>query len=155
MLELARRLAARPPRRSALLLAFGAEELGLIGSRVFVDNPSVDLGSLAVVLNLDMVGRLGHDGVTIYGTQDAALRSLVESANPEPKLHLTLLNESSGRSDDYSFAARGVRALHFTTGYHADYHRPGDTPARIELAGLARVTDLVERVARAAAGERR
>ena len=56
--------------------------------------------------------------------------------------------KSSGRSDDFSFSSRRVRALHFTTGEHADYHRATDTVDRIDVAGLVRVIDYVERVAR-------
>ena len=59
------------------------------------------------------------------------------------------------RSDDYSFWTHGVPAMHFTTGEHPNYHRATDTSRLIEFDGLARVTDFVERVVRAAAdGER-
>jgi hypothetical protein len=155
MLELARRLAERPPRRSVLVLAFGAEELGLVGSRVFVEHPPLDLRRVVVALNLDMVGRLRRDRMTVYGVESTQLRALVDGANVAPSFVLSLEPKSSNRSDDYSFSAHGVPAMHFTTGEHPSYHRATDTAAFIEFDGLARVTDFVERVVRAAADEAR
>ena len=151
VLELARRLADRPPRRSVLILAFGAEELGLIGSRVFVEHPPIVLRRIVIALNLDMVGRLRNDRVTVYGGESTYLRALVDSANVAPRLMLVVEPTSSGRSDDHSFSSHGVPALHFTTGEHPSYHLSTDTAAQIEYAGMVRVIDLVERVARAAA----
>ena len=134
MLELARRLAERPPRRSVVVLAFGAEELGLVGSRVFVEHPPLDLQRIAVAINLDMVGRLRRDEVTVYGVESPHLRALVDSANVAPRFALSIEPKSSKRSS---------------------YHRATDTSRLIEFDGLARVTDFVERVVRAAAdGER-
>ena len=150
-LEIARRLAERPPRRSVLILAFGAEELGLIGSRAFVEHPPLDLRRVVIALNLDMVGRLRNDRVTVYGVADAHLRSLLDGANAAPPFMLVVEPRSSGRSDDFPFSGRGVPALHFTTGEHPSYHLTTDTAGSIELDGLARVTDFVERIARAAA----
>ena len=153
MLELARRFAARPPQRSVLFLAFGAEELGLVGSNTFVAHPSVPLRSIYLVVNLDMVGRLRANAVTVFGVQDSTLRAFVNAANTEPKLSLTLKAASSGRSDDYPFSSRGVLAIHVTTNEHVDYHLPCDTPDRIEFDGLLRVMSFVERIARTAGGE--
>jgi hypothetical protein len=150
ILEIARRLAERPPRRSVLILAFGAEELGLIGSQVFVERPPLDLHRVVVALNLDMVGRLRNNRVTVYGVADAHLRVLLDGANAAPPFVLLVEPKSSGRSDDLSFSSHGVPALHFTTGEHPSYHRATDTANAIELDGLARITDFVERVARAA-----
>jgi hypothetical protein len=149
MLELARRLQARPPRRSVILLAFGAEELGLVGSRAFVENPSIELRRIDLVLNLDMVGRLRKELVTIFGADSPQLRTLIDSANVESFV-LSVDAQSSRRSDDYSFATHGVRALHVTTGEHPSYHRATDVVAGIDFGGMLRVTDFVERLARAA-----
>jgi len=149
MLELARRLSEHPPARSVILIGFGAEELGLVGSRVFVENPPFDLHRIQVVLNLDMVGRLRNNRLQVYGAR-AKLKTIVEHANVEPRFFLVTVPKSSGRSDDFPFSSRDVPALHFTTGEHADYHRATDTVDRIDFAGVIRVIDYVERVARLA-----
>ena len=147
VLELARRFSERPLKRSVIVLAFGAEEFGLVGSRVFVDNPPIDLRRIAVVLNLDMVGRLRENRLEIFGA-GGKLKSLVERANTEPGFSLATRLKSSGRSDDFPFSSRRIPALHFTTGEHADYHRATDTVDRVDVVGVVRVIDYVERVAR-------
>jgi Zn-dependent M28 family amino/carboxypeptidase len=130
-----------------ILLAFGAEEFGLVGSRVFVENPPFDLHRLDVLLNLDMVGRLRKNRLEIFGA-DRKLKTIVERANTDPRFSLVTRPRSSGQSDDFPFSSHRVPALHFTTGEHVDYHRATDTVERIDLVGLVRVIDYVERVAR-------
>lgn len=147
VLELARRFSEHPLKRSVIVLAFGAEELGLVGSRVFVENPPFGLHRIQVVLNLDMVGRLHSNRLEIFGAQ-GKLKSIAERANSEPRFSLVTKPRSSGRSDDFPFSSHGVPALHFTTGEHEDYHRATDTTDRIDVVGLVRVLDYVERVAR-------
>ena len=94
-----------------------------------------------------MVGRLHKNRIQIFGVE-GELESIVEHANTEPRFALATNPKSSGRSDDFSFSAHQVPALHFTTGEHKDYHRATDTADRIDLVGLVRVIDYVERVAR-------
>jgi len=147
LLELARQFSEHPLKRSVIVLAFGAEELGLVGSRVFVENPPFDLKRIEVDLNLDMVGRLHKNRLLIFGADDK-LKSIAERANIEPRFSLVTRPKSSGRSDDFSFSSRQIPALHFTTGEHEDYHRATDTAERIDVVGLVRVIDYVERVAR-------
>lgn len=149
MLELARRLAHRPPRRSVLFVAFGAEELGLFGSSVFVDNPPVPLDSLSAMLNLDMVGRLRSRGLIVHGLDTSPMLSaFLDSANAT--IGLTLRKQRDvGRSDQVSFSEKGVPVLHFFTGEHPDYHTVRDRPDRINTSGLVSIVDLAEAIARA------
>src|SRR5688572_28057769 len=119
MLDLARRFNEQPLKRSVILLAFGAEELGLIGSHVFVENPPFDLRRIDVVLNLDMVGRLRRNRLQIFGA-DGKLKSTVEQANTDPRFSLVTRPRRSGRSDDFSSELHRIPALHFTTGELAD-----------------------------------
>ena len=99
-----------------------------------------------VVLNLDMVGRLRKNRLQIFGA-DGKLKSIVERANTDPRFSLVTRPRSNGRADDFSFELHRIPALHFTTGEHVDYHAT-DTIDRIDVAGLVRVIDCVERVAR-------
>jgi Zn-dependent M28 family amino/carboxypeptidase len=152
VLELARRLAVRPARRTVLLVAFDAEELGLLGSEHFVEDPPVPIGSVVGMVNLDMVGRLRDDRLTLYGVESApGLRALAADAAKGTGLEIRPLARTSGRSDDAPFARRRIPAIHLFTGRHADYHAAGDDAERINTAGLARVTDYAERVLRAIA----
>ena len=82
VLELARRLKAHPVRRTVVLALFDAEELGLLGSRDFVQRPALPLDSVEAMINLDMVGRLRDDRLIVFGTGTAGeLPAIADSAN--------------------------------------------------------------------------
>jgi hypothetical protein len=152
VLELARRFAARPARRSIVVANFSGEELGLLGSQWFVEHSPVPLDSTVAMLNFDMVGRLRNDRLIVYGTGTAReLPALLDSANVEPKLKLDRMADGFGPSDHSSFYAKGIPVLHFFTDLHEDYHRATDDVWKIDALGEARVVALAERVARAIA----
>lgn len=143
LLELARRFAQAPPARTLVFVAFSAEELGLHGSRHFVENPSAG-GAISAMINLDMVGRL-RDRLTVFGARSGGgLSGIVNNA--AQRLGLTLAeSDDIGRSDHLAFYNKKIPVLHFFTGIHEDYHRPSDTWTKLNYPGMARVADLVER----------
>jgi hypothetical protein len=155
VLDLARLLAANPPRRSVIFVNFSAEELGVLGSSWFVNHPPVALGSIVAMLNFDMVGRLRNDKLIVYGTSTATeLKGIVDSANAaagSAMLRVTSGGDGYGPSDQTSFYAKDIPVLHFFTDLHDDYHRATDDADKINAAGEARVVDLALRVARAVA----
>jgi hypothetical protein len=154
LLELARSLAGRGARlrRSVVFAAFGAEELGLLGSVHFVERPPLPLSQVVGLLNLDMIGRLEPRGLFVQGTDTSpAWPELLEAANREPELRLRLLGGGTGPSDHASFFHMGVPVLFFFTGIHSDYHRPSDTAERIDATGMSRILSLVEPIALAVA----
>lgn len=150
VMELARRLTARPARRSVLFVAFSGEELGLLGSRYFVDHSPVPVDSMAAMLNFDMVGRLTRDRLLVYGVATAAeLPGVVDSANAAgPRLAVKAIGDGFGPSDHSAFYARDVPVLHFFTDQHADYHAATDDASTINAPGEARVVALAEGVLR-------
>ncbi len=152
VLELARRLAANPPPRSVLLVHFDAEEWGLVGSRAFVARPPIPVSSIVFMLNLDMVGRLHGRDLLIDGTAaDSLTRSLADSVAKAVGVGSARSSVSAGRSDHAAFIPIGVPALSLTSGFHGDYHRVTDVPARIDVVGLTRIVDVAEGIVRAAA----
>ncbi|MBC7223939.1 MAG: M20/M25/M40 family metallo-hydrolase, partial [Anaerolineae bacterium] len=127
------------PRRTVLFAAWDAEELGLVGSRYYVEHPSYPLTQTVAMLNLDMVGA-GEDILYVDGTGPVA-RHLAHLAGT---LGITVTPTDGGRSDHSSFTEAGVPAampIWFGTEGGSDavahYHRPADTPAVIEPAKLA------------------
>lgn len=153
VLELARRFAARAARRSILLVNFDAEEEGLLGSRALLRAPPISKNAMRFMIDLDMVGRLRGDRIFIEGGQiGRANRAMLESEARAVGIRAELI-PSDDRSDDASFADEGIPALWLSTGEHDDYHRASDVPARINVEGLARVVDLVERLVRRMANE--
>jgi hypothetical protein len=147
LLELARRLAETPRRRHILFAAFGAEEIGTLGSSHFVKDPPAPLTGVVAMLNMDMIGRLREDTLVVQGTGTSALwPKALEEANAAVGLKLKTSEGGYGPSDHSPFYAAGRPVLYFFTGAHEDYHRPSDTADRINAEGIARVAGLVEGV---------
>lgn len=158
LLELGRRLAQRPPPCSVLLINFDAEELGMIGSAVFVDHLPVTRSSLMLMVNLDMVGRLRSGGLTIdesalKRTESRTLRVILDSAAATAGLHARYSSDTQGRSDHASFGRIGVPAIEMFTGFHSDYHRTTDVASRVDAAGIERIVDVTEALVRASPHE--
>jgi hypothetical protein len=152
VMELARILAADPPRRSLLFVHFSGEELGLLGSQYFVDHAPVPIENIVAMINFDMVGRLRDDKLIVYGVSTAEeLRAILDRSNVEPRLDIRAIGDGFGPSDHSSFYAKGIPVLHLFTDLHDDYHRATDDVDRIEVAGMARVAAYSSRVARAIA----
>ncbi len=157
VLGLARAFASAGPRDRTLVFAlFGAEESGLVGSGHYVREPAVALGRTAAMLNFDMVGRL-HGGTLMIGgvASGQGLREAVVEALRAAGVTATLRDSPWGPSDHARFYDGGAPVVFFHTGEHADYHRPTDTPDKIDAAGMARVAAVGARLAeRLAAGAR-
>lgn len=141
-------LPADQPARSILFMGFSAEESGLNGSRFYTRNPVADQASHALMINLDMVGRLTQDRLEIGGVGTAEgfeewLKPYFDSSG----LVIAAKKGGSGPSDHASFNAWGVPVLFMFTGLHDQYHMPTDTSDLINSEGAARIIDLTERIA--------
>ena len=147
LLELARRFRDRPARRSILIVNFDAEELGLIGSRVFLDNAPVPQRAMTFMLNLDMIGRLRGNQLFIEGVRERATRALIDSAVAAVGIRADYVADA-GRSDHSTFLADGIDAVLLSTGYQSDYHKASDIAAHINLVGIERVVDVAEFIIR-------
>jgi peptidase M28-like protein/PDZ domain-containing protein/PA domain-containing protein len=144
LLDLARRLAQLPvkPARTIIFAAFSAEELGLHGSRHFVDRAKPIVSTKAMI-NLDMVGRLRNNRLTVFGTRSAQhLSRIVIGAAGQLGLNVRE-SDDVGRSDHLSFYNKKIPVLHFFTGNHEDYHRSSDTSEKLNYEGMAKISDLV------------
>jgi len=150
VLEIARSLAQRPPRphRRVLFITFTGEERGFFGSSYYVNHPLLPLDRTVAMLNLDMVGRLRDERVTVnsVGT-GTGFAELLDRANASYAFRLTKVSGASGRSDQASFYAKRIPNLHFFTGRHPDYHRPTDVFEGLNLPGMRRVAEYITDVA--------
>jgi len=136
-------------RRSLVFVAFSAEESGLIGSKAYVNNPSASLTDNVVMLNMDMIGRLKENKLTVGGVGTSPeFRKLVESLNSN-SFALQLNEDGFGPSDHSSFYAKKIPVLFFFSGTHEDYHKPSDTADKINYEGQAKVVSFVAEIARA------
>jgi aminopeptidase YwaD len=151
VLEMARALAAMDARERAfdvVFIAFGAEEMGLIGSKHYVRSLGDRAGKdLVAMLNFDMVGRLGDEGVVIAGTGTSTRwPEILKAAAGDLAVRTT--DDGYGPSDHGSFYEAGVPVLHFFTGSHEDYHKPSDDIGKINFDGAARIGNLALAIAR-------
>ena len=152
LLEAARQLAEGAPlAQDVLFVAFTGEERGLWGSAHYVESPLLPLEGTVAMLNLDMVGRVSDDLLTVFGTGTAEeWTGILERANDRTRapLDLRFNSDGFGASDHSSFYARGIPVLHFFSNTHAEYHRVEDDWELVNADGMARVTDLVAAVVR-------
>ncbi|HMR76333.1 MAG TPA: M20/M25/M40 family metallo-hydrolase [Polyangiaceae bacterium] len=152
LMELARlvQVGAVKPKVGLVLVAFGAEEAGLVGSRAYVRRPSVPLSDVSMMINVDMAGRkpAGYPivGYEVYGRNMTRSSHRVRMAAANAKVR-AVPAQLGDRSDSSSFAPH-VPTVFFCTMVHADYHKPTDLPDRVDFAQtmrtLALVTAMVE-----------
>ena len=150
LLECARRLREQePPAHSVVVIAFGGEESGLLGSAHYVEHPVLPLAECTAMVNLDTVGRLFGNPLTVFGTSTAQqLPDVLRGVNTGFGFDLQLPEKDPGGSDQKSFVGRGVPAIQLFTGANADYHRPGDTPDKLDYAGLERIAGFTSELVR-------
>jgi hypothetical protein len=128
--------------RGIILGFWSGEEIGLIGSAAFVEKPPVDLSKVVAYLNFDMVGRLRENRLNLQGiASSTAWKKLIEKRNVAAGFNLVLQDDPYLPTDTTSFYPRRIPVLSFFTGSHEDYHRPSDTPEKLDYSGLQRVSE--------------
>ncbi|ADO71743.1 M20/M25/M40 family metallo-hydrolase [Stigmatella aurantiaca] len=157
LLEIARELHEKRSqlRRDVLFLAFSAEESGVLGSTHFTRvRGDAGMKDVAAMLNLDMVGRLRGNKLSVLGAESAEeWGPLVTAACEQARVECASSGDGYGPSDHSPFYAAGVPVLHFFTGAHSDYHKPSDTAQGLNAAGIAQVANITTTLA-LALGER-
>ena len=146
LMHLAESLSRRPQKlaRSVVFVAFTAEELGTHGSNYYVSHPPFPIDSTKAMLNLDMVGRMRDNRVTVAGVDTAKeFRTIVTTADQDIRTEIAFSPRSIGGSDHLSFYNKNIPVLHFYTGSHEDYHRPTDDWEKLNIEGMLKVGDLV------------
>ena len=137
------RLLSRQKKNSFnyLFIAFSAEELGLLGSKYFVEHPTIDLNTINYMINMDMIGRMSDSTRTItiggYGTSPSWNDILNKTKS---NFRVKLDSSGTGPSDHTSFYRKNIPVLFFFTGLHSDYHKPTDDADKINYLAM---TDIV------------
>ncbi|WP_268033195.1 M20/M25/M40 family metallo-hydrolase [Algoriphagus sp. PAP.12] len=130
-----------------LFIAFSGEENGLWGSNYFVKNPTINLEKVDYMINMDMVGRLNDENtlaINGVGTSPSFVPAL-DLVNRD-SLKLVTSESGVGPSDHTSFYLQDLPVLHFFTGQHEDYHKPGDDAEKINYEGLLKVVRYIDRL---------
>jgi hypothetical protein len=143
VIELAEKAASSKNfKRSIIFAAFGAEEMGLVGSKAFTRNPPAETEKMRGMFNFDMVGRLdtASNALSIGGTKTAVeTEEILNRSNPG--FQLAFSEEGVGPSDHASFYLQNIPVFFISTGAHSDYHTPSDDAEFINFDGVKKVAD--------------
>ena len=147
LIELARILkSAKQKNSNYLFIAFSAEELGLNGSKFFVEHPTIDFSKVNYMINMDMVGRLNDSSqvVTIggFGTSPQ-WSSLINPTDKKNPFTIRIDSSGTGPSDHTSFYRKDIPVLFFFTGLHTDYHKPSDDLDKINYIGETKIINYI------------
>ena len=147
VIEIAEKLASIKDslKTNFLFVAFGAEEMGLIGSKYFTNNLPIDDSLITTMLNIDMVGRMKDDNSLQVGGVGTSIEgeSLLQKLNLNYQFKFGLSYEGYGPSDHSSFYSKDIPVFFFSTGAHIDYHTPGDSLGSINFEGLELVSNYI------------
>ncbi|HEV8613171.1 MAG TPA: M28 family peptidase [Gemmatimonadales bacterium] len=138
------------PRRSLIFLTVSGEEHNLWGSAWFANHPPVPMPQIVADLNADMIGRNWKDTIVAIGKEHSDLGLTLNRVNAaHAELHMVAIDDRwpeesfYTRSDHYNFARKGVPILFFFSGVHVDYHRPSDSPDKIDAEKESRIVKLL------------
>ncbi len=147
MLEIAEKLSNKKDSLyyNYLFIAFGAEEMGLIGSKFFVNNLPFPDSLIKAMINLDMLGRMKVDrSLQISGVGTSVEgESILNDLNSGYNFKLGFSQEGYGPSDHSSFYSKDIPVFFFSTGAHIDYHTPGDSLGKINFPGLLEASNYI------------
>ena len=152
VLELAKYFKKERTKRSVIFAFFGAEEQGLIGSKNFLEwmkkddaqriNLPADKKGIVAMVNLDMVGRMRDNAMSVSGTGTSSeFKAMAEAAAEQTKLNISCTPDGYGPSDHASFVAQEIPVLFLTTGGHMEYHTPDDVPSTLNYDGMQQTLD--------------
>lgn len=147
LLELARIFSQNKEKVNFLFMAFSAEEAGLIGSKHWLDHPTLPLEKIPAMINMDMIGRLrdSSNSLIVGGVGTSPLWiPMLEKINPGFMLKYD--TAGMGPSDHASFYLKDKPVLHFFSGTHSDYHKPSDDVEKINFKGEVKILDYIVKV---------
>ena len=133
-------------KRSVIVICFDAEEKGLLGSKYYAKNPVRNISNTAMMINMDMIGRLNDNSVILGGVGSSVnFVNIISDArnNHTLEIETNMGGVGFGRSDHASFYRENIPVLFFFTGAHEDYHKPSDDWDKIDYQGEKRVLDFI------------
>lgn len=154
LLELSRFIKNHPTRfkhANFLFVAFSGEELGLLGSKHFVDHTTFDTSSIKFMINMDMIGRMNDstNTVNIGGIGTSPDWSNIFLSLKKQRIKNKFDSSGTGPSDHSSFYRKNIPVLFYFTGLHSDYHKPSDDANLINVRGISDIMSNILRVTEA------
>jgi hypothetical protein len=146
VLEIAKALAAGPaPKRTVIFAATTGEEVGLLGTRWYLEHPVAPLSHMTANLEIEMIGRPdslagGAGRAWLTGFERSTMGSMFAAAGLPIGPDRRLDQQFFTRSDNIAFARAGIPAHTLSTfNLHSDYHRPSDDASRVDFAHMTAV----------------
>lgn len=149
VMELAAALASSKtkPQRGIIFALWSGEENGILGSAAFAEKPPVPVEKIAAYVNFDMVGRLRENKLSMQAVGSSKVwRKLLEKRNVAAGFNLVMQDDPYLPTDVTSFYPKRVPVLNFFTGAHDDYHRPTDTPEKLDYTGMERIAKFAQQI---------
>lgn len=135
---------SRYKKNNYLLVAFSGEELGLLGSKYFLENAPVPIDKINYMINMDMIGRLRAESkLAVSGVGTSPVFEKVMDGIKYPDLDIKRELSGAGPSDHMTFYQSGIPVLAFFTGQHEDYHKPSDDAHLINYTGMKHVAQYI------------
>ncbi|MDL1892790.1 M20/M25/M40 family metallo-hydrolase [Sphingobacteriales bacterium CHB3] len=151
LLEIAQKFAAsrNSLTRTVLFIGFSGEELGTLGSQYYTNNPYFALNQTVAMLNMDMIGRMKENTLTVHGVGTSPVwNDIVKKWNTAPDtMSIRTVADGFGPSDHASFYTKDIPVLFFFTGTHNDYHKPSDDWDKINYEDKQRIARYVYNIA--------
>lgn len=151
LLEIAQKFAASKNSliRTVLFIGFSGEELGTLGSQYYTNNPYFPLNQTVAMLNMDMIGRMKENTLTVHGVGTSPVwNDIVKKWNTAPDtMSIRTVADGFGPSDHASFYTKDIPVLFFFTGTHSDYHKPSDDWDKINYEDKQRIARYVYSIA--------
>ncbi|MFN0215320.1 MAG: M20/M25/M40 family metallo-hydrolase [Saprospiraceae bacterium] len=148
VIELARFLAKNDVKEqhNFLFLCFSGEELGLYGSKKYTETPTIDLGKVSFMINMDMIGRLNKEKKVVVGGVGTAPDFVPTLKSLKSDLGMKLDSAGVGPSDHTSFYLKNIPVLFFFTGQHSDYHKPTDDIEKVNFPGAVQIISTIAEI---------
>ncbi len=143
-------------KRTLIFVAFSSEEIGLLGSKYFVNHPPVGIKEIKTMFNFDMVGRFDKEknSISVSGTGTSAegdsILKIVETGLPFKVVHAP---DGYGPSDHAAFYSSNIPVFYFNTGVHTDYHTPFDDTEKLDFASEKQIGDFASSLIEMVAGQ--
>jgi Tol biopolymer transport system component/Zn-dependent M28 family amino/carboxypeptidase len=128
-----------------IFAAWSGEEMGIIGSNYFAQNPPIPLEETEAYFNFDMVGRLRDNKLILQGTGSSSeWIKLIEKKNVVAGFNLTIQEDPYLPTDVTAFYPNNVPVVSFFTGSHEEYNRPVDDAETLDYEGMSRIGNLAK-----------
>jgi len=148
LIEIARQLSDMKEllKRDIVFIGFSAEEMGTLGSQFYTKSPSLPLEQAITMINLDMVGRMKENKLTVQGTgTSTSWETMLQSLNADSVFSLSFVKDGFGPSDHAAFYSKNIPVLFFYTGAHEDYHKPSDDFDKLNYEGMKNIVRFATR----------